>query len=302
MDESDSDAEPQRDRDQEDPEKYPVEGIFISIAEKHKIMALPELRREEFIADRAAKAERSRQNRLLRQLVNVQESEEKKQGLKKRSADTAELEDNHRKSARPRTRLDGTKVGETSAGIDSLRKARAEKSDRERRRAEDRERNKDRSSPISNRGRESRASSEDRRNDIRGKESPPREQPPAELRDFERVRAGRRQFAERCFDPGFEKALTGCYVRINMANDSNGQPVYRMALIKGRWPGSHSARGLLLTTPRLYIGQTLCYDRPRWTIRDRPVRCHCHRQVESGTAIHHVLGQPIHRGTKSHFH
>lgn len=238
MDESDSDAEPQRGDADQDEEKYPVDGIFISLAEKGEIMALPELRREEIMADRAAEVERNRQNRLLRQLVNVQESEEKKQSQmkKKRTADAADLEDSQRKSTRPRTRLDGTKVGEISAGIDSLRKARAEKSDRQRRREE--ERLKEKASPSVNRGRENRASSEEWLNERHSRtpeqEIQARELPPAELKDFERVRAGRRQFAERCFDPGFEQVLTGCYVRINMGTDQQtGQPQYRMAVIKG---------------------------------------------------------------------
>jgi len=61
-----------------------------------------------------------------------------------------------------------------------------------------------------------------------------RESRPADLRDVERIRLGRSRFAEVCFYPGFEEAITGCYVRINIGpNPENGQDIYRMAVIKG---------------------------------------------------------------------
>jgi RNA polymerase-associated protein RTF1 len=241
MDESDSGSEPQRGRNEDEEEKYRVDGIFISQAEKAEIMALPELKRETIIAERVAESERNRQNRLLRQLVNVQESEEKKaqQLKKKRSADAAELDDGQRKSTRPRTRLDGTKVGETSSGIDSLRRARAEKNDRQRRREEDRERQKDKISPTSKRHRDGESDDDEWYNQRVGKSRSPekeihaKELPEADLTDFQRLRVGRTRFAEKCFDPGFEEALTGCYVRVNTSDAKSGGSSYHMAIIKG---------------------------------------------------------------------
>ncbi|UKZ62171.1 uncharacterized protein TrAtP1_003428 [Trichoderma atroviride] len=233
MDESDSDAEPSRGAGRSagiagagGDDKYPVDGMFISEAEKAEIMAMREVEREQIIADRVSEIERQRQNRLLRQMVNNVEIEERKQVKKKRSADPAELEDGTRKAARTRTGK-----GSESA-IDSFRRARAEKQ----RRQEDRERRRDGLSP---RGRESREPEESDDDDFGQTHRSPekaasRELPPPELRDFERVRLGRNEFAQVCSTPGFEAAITGCYIRIALgAHPETGVEQYRLALIKG---------------------------------------------------------------------
>ncbi|PNP53109.1 hypothetical protein THARTR1_06319 [Trichoderma harzianum] len=215
MDESDSDTEPAHGASRSttapganDDDKYPVDGMFMSEAEKAEIMAM-----------------RERQNRLLRQMVNNVEIEERKQVKKKRSADT-ELEDGARRASRPKTGK-----GSESA-IDSLRRARAEKQ----RRQEDRERRRDGMSPH---GRESREpeESDDEFGQSRNRspeKAAARELPPPELRDFDRVRLGRNEFAQVCSTPGFESAITGCYIRIALgAHPETGIEQYRMALIKG---------------------------------------------------------------------
>ncbi|GKT60534.1 RNA polymerase II transcription elongation factor [Colletotrichum tofieldiae] len=234
MDESDSEAEPHRaghDDDEED--KYPVDGMFRSLAEKEQVMAMREVERESLLAERQAEIERHRQNRMLRQLVSKQENEEKKQKLKKRSADAADLEDASRKNSRPRT------DGKTSA-IDTLRRARAEKSDRARRREEDRQKGT-RSPHDDYRDQDSDEGGDweerDRRRHHKSRspddEIVARELPPPDIRDFERVRVGKSRFAEYCFNPGFETAMIGCYVRISIGPDpKTGQDEYRMARIQ----------------------------------------------------------------------
>ncbi|KAL7958710.1 hypothetical protein V8C34DRAFT_282053 [Trichoderma compactum] len=232
MDESDSDTEPAPGASRSttapganDDDKYPVDGMFMSEAEKAEIMAMREVEREQIIADRISEIERQRQNRLLRQMVNNVEIEERKQVRKKRSADT-ELEDGARRASRPKTGK-----GSESA-IDSLRRARAEKQ----RRQEDRERRRDGMSPH---GRESREpeESDDEFGQLRNRspeKAAARELPPPELRDFDRVRLGRNEFAQVCSTPGFESAITGCYIRIALgAHPETGIEQYRMALIKG---------------------------------------------------------------------
>ncbi|KJZ79670.1 hypothetical protein HIM_01139 [Hirsutella minnesotensis 3608] len=230
MDESDSDAEQPASRERapaggHGDDKYPVDGMFMSQAEKAEIMALREVEREQIIADRISEIERQRQNRLLRQMVTSVENEERKYVKKKRSADTAELEDGERKAARPRT----SKASETA--MDSLRRARAEKQ----RRKEDQERRKDDFSPR----RDSREPPSDDGNFERPRSRTPVDKeaskglPPAELRDYERVRLGRNEFAQVCFTPGFEAAITGCFIRISVgAHPETGIEQYRMAVIK----------------------------------------------------------------------
>ncbi|RAL59024.1 hypothetical protein DID88_009053 [Monilinia fructigena] len=139
MDESDSDSDGPSFRD--DADRYPLEGKFMNASDKANIMSMPEIEREQVLADRAQEIERDRQNRALRQLLNARDAENKKAD-KKRKAGAAELDENQRKTSRQRTKLGGGKVGEASTGIDSLKRARAEKNDRQRRRDEDKERHK----------------------------------------------------------------------------------------------------------------------------------------------------------------
>ncbi|KAF2964569.1 hypothetical protein GQX73_g8998 [Xylaria multiplex] len=219
--------------------KYPVEGIYASEAEKDEILAMPELEREQLIAKRQEEIDRERQNTLLRRLLQVNK-QESSQSARKRKAGTAELEDGQRKTSRQRTKIGGSKVGETSAGIASLRRARAEKSDRQRRREEDRERNKGKSSM-----RDSTQDDDDAHSDVEwasnygrklSKSATPekRDAPLADLRDFERVRLSRSRFAEVCFYPGFDAAITGCYCRVAVGpNRDTGETEYQMGIIKG---------------------------------------------------------------------
>ncbi|UNI15826.1 RNA polymerase-associated protein rtf1 [Purpureocillium takamizusanense] len=229
MDESDSDDEqPSRARAAAAPrggddDKYPVDGMFMSQTEKAEIMALREVEREQIIADRISEIERQRQNRLLRQMVTTAENEERKAVKKKRSADTAELEDDDRRSSRQRT----GKPAETA--MDSLRRARAEKQ----RRKEDHERRKDYSPRRDSREPES---DDDfgRRRSLTPEKELDKELPPPELKDYEKVRVGRNQFAQVCQTPGFEAAITGCYIRVAVGtHPETGIEQYRMALIKG---------------------------------------------------------------------
>ncbi|KAK7992895.1 RNA polymerase-associated protein [Apiospora saccharicola] len=242
MDESDSEAGSPAGNNNigldDEENKYPHEGMFASEQEKEDIMALREVERESILAERMQEIERQRQNRLLRQLVGDND----KKAAKKRKANDAELEDAQRKTSRQRTKIGGNKVGETSSGIESLRRARAEKNDRQRRLAEDRERNKDkhtsysRGSPDDDRDGDSDVEwSRDDRRRSRSHTPEQKEAPPAELRDIERVRLSRSRFGQICFFPGFEDAITGCFVRISIGPDSRDPRagnVYRMAVIK----------------------------------------------------------------------
>jgi RNA polymerase-associated protein RTF1 len=241
MDESDSDNEiatAQANGKMADDEgtSYPVDGIYASEAEKEEILAMPELEREQLLAKRQEEVDRQRQNTLLRALLKNREDDS--QSAKKRKAGAADLEDPSRKTSRQRTKVGGAKVGETSAGIESLRRARAEKSDRQRRREEDRERNKDKSIRFArdNSDRDADDDSDvDWSRDRHSKSRTPeiKDIPLADVKDLERVRLGRTRFAEVCFHPGFEESITGCFARIALGPDRNGVPDYRMAIIKG---------------------------------------------------------------------
>ena len=226
MDESDSDDEPPPRTavaDDDVDAKYPVDGTFMSQAEKAEVMAMREVEREQIIADRHAEIERMRQNRLLRQMVTNAENEERKQVKKKRSADTADLDDSP--ELKPSKRAG--KSGGAETAMDSLRRARAEKQ----RRKDDQSRRKDAYSPR----RDEESDGDFGRVQSRSPEPEMKSQPPPELRDFERVRLGRNEFAQVCYTPGFESAIIGCYIRIALGpHPETGIDQYRMAVIKGK--------------------------------------------------------------------
>ena len=258
MDESDSDSDAASvaGRDEDETAKYPIEGLFFSHAEKEEIMNMREIEREQILAERREENERIRQNRMLRQLVVNQDKD------KKRKASAAELEDGQRKTSRIRTKIGGTKVGETSSGIDSLRRAREERNSR----MQQRERENDRRKQHSPSYRRSPDRDDDGDSDIewagtKGRSRSPeiREIPLSDLRDIERVRVGRSRFAEVCFYPGFEDAITGCFVRVNIGPDPDnpGQDVYRMAVIKGELSPSP---GFRLLSAADYLPPFLLFD------------------------------------------
>jgi RNA polymerase-associated protein RTF1 len=240
----------------DDDDKYPYEGMFANAREKAEIMSMREVERESILAERAQEIERQRQNRLLRQLVSQGEHDKKQ--LKKRKAEDGDIEDGQRKTSRQRTKLGGSKVGETSAGIETLRRARAEKSDRQRRQAEDRERNRDKpahithSSPDRDDGGDSDVEwgRDSRKRASKSRTPEVREIPLADIRDIERIRLGRSRFAQICFFPGLEEAIAGCFARISIGPDpkvGDGLNQYRMAVIKRMLNLIHFYRGSRLT-------------------------------------------------------
>lgn len=300
MDESDSDAEPSRNRaaavDDDDDDKYPVEGMYVSQAEKAEIMAMREVEREQIIAERMMEIERQRQNRLLRQMISSVENEERTQGKKKRNADTAELEGGEGKASRQRTGDKGESQGESHRGsaMDSLRRARAEKA----RRREDHERRKDAYSP-----RDRDSDRQDSDDDFGHRRSPtpeadePRDQPPAELRDYDRVRLGRNEFAQVCFTPGFEHAITGCYIRIALGpHPETGIEQYRMALIKGAYRRGY-IRVSTDKTCRFHHQSAIRSQRTQWYVCDRSVRKGSPWKGDQRVPLHRCLERKVHRCT-----
>lgn len=298
MDESDSDAEPSRNRgaaaDDDDDDKYPVEGMYVSQAEKAEIMAMREVEREQIIAERMMEIERQRQNRLLRQMISSVENEERTQGKKKRNADTAELEGGEGKASRQRTGDKGESQGDShrTTAMDSLRRARAEKA----RRREDHERRKDAYSPRDrDSGREDSDDDFDHRRSPTPEADEPRDQPPAELRDYDRVRLGRNEFAQVCFTPGFEPAITGCYIRIALGpHPETGVEQYRMALIKGAFERGDIPNGADKMC-RFHNQPAICSQRTQWHVCDGPVYEGGPWQGSQGVSLHRCLKWKVHR-------
>jgi RNA polymerase-associated protein RTF1 len=139
MDESsDSDASADGRSAKDEESRYPVEGLFVSHAEKAEIMGMREVEREFILAERREEHERLRQNRMLRQWVINQDNEETKR--KKRKAGAADLDESQRKTTRVRS-----KTQLISPRFETLRKAREDRSNRAQQREQERDRRKDRS-------------------------------------------------------------------------------------------------------------------------------------------------------------
>ena len=237
MSESESETSPAGEVGDDSP-MFPVDGQFYSEKDKREIMALSEVQRESILAERAQLRERKLQDQHLRRLLQARGNAEAK-SEKKRKADPAELEDSpKRKSTRQKTTLGGRKVGDSSR-IEAYSRQREENKARvEQRRLEGEERRNrklqessplDRESDVDADG-DSEVEWDDRATSAQTKRS----EEPAQLVDFERVRVGRDNFAMVCFYPGFNEAITGCYVRVNIGIDkATGDSIYRVAQIRG---------------------------------------------------------------------
>lgn len=247
MDESDSDDEISRSKGIEDEGvMYPVDGLYRSEAEKAEVMAMRDLEREQIIAERQQEVGRLRQNRLLRQMV-VDSEKAAKKTKKKRSAD-ADLDDGSRKTR--------SRPGKGESAMELLRRSKAEKLKRK----EDHERRRDNFSP-------GRGYSDDEESDYeygrRRSRTPEKEEakdaPPAELKDYDRVRLGRNEFAQVCFTPGFEPSITGCFIRVALGpHPETGVEQYRMAMIKGKMTCLILYLLHLLTWRRIHNGTSIC--------------------------------------------
>lgn len=231
MDESDSESDSGTPTFGEG-DRYPLEGKYKDAADRAEILAMPEIKREELLAERASQTERDRQNRALRQLLMARDQEQKL----KRKHESEDMEEGSRKTNRQRTKVGGGRVGEQSSGIDSLKRARDEKADRQRRRQEDLERNGPRK--IDER------QSEDEQSDNDGFawDQPPKKDTyeskivstPADMADLEKIRIGRAFLSKNAFYPGWEDALKGAFVRLCIGTDKSGKvQVYRIAEILG---------------------------------------------------------------------
>ncbi|KAK2747941.1 hypothetical protein FQN57_001532 [Myotisia sp. PD_48] len=235
MSESESDTSPPPD-DNQGP-IFPHEKLFHSPEDRDKIMALPEIQREEILSERAQQVDRHNQDIALRRLLASREREEARASKKKRKVGSTDLEDRQRKSSRKKTTLGGRKFGERSDAIEAYKRQREERGKRDEQRRHDASSRKDKVNGSSSRADDDKDGSGE--SDVewdesrRRSDSLPKYDPPAELRDFQRVRIGRSNFAQVCFYPGFEKHITNCYTRVSIGpHPKTGQPEYRVSLIK----------------------------------------------------------------------
>ena len=210
---------------------FPVDNKFHSEEDKERILALPEVEREEILADRARELERKKQDLHLRQMYE-ERHDGGRIGSRKRQAEAAGLEGGERKSTRQRKNLGGRKVGEVSSSIEAYKEQRARRGERKAAPA-DRRRGR-RSSSASDVDAE--GESEVEWDSARGtQDTRSQYEEPADLAGCNRVHVGRLQFAKYCFHPTFEATVKDCYVRVALAPEKPDEPMtYRMAKIEGK--------------------------------------------------------------------
>ena len=233
MSESESDTSPDAVGDVDDKVQYPIEGKFASEKDRAEIMAMPELHREQKLADRAAEIERQKQDQTLRQLreARQQQASQIAEVFKKRKAAVADLDETPRKVTKAKV-----KANDNLDAYRRVRAEKAEKADQRRRDADNRKNDRQSPSPNGLSDADAEGESDVEWADSKSKKAPVvKDEPQSELRDFERVRVGRSNFARVCFYPGFEDAIKGCFCRVSIGPDkATGQNVYRMTQIKGK--------------------------------------------------------------------
>ena len=224
MGQSDSEGDAPGEISDDEAPLYPVEGQFESVADKARILGLPEIEREEILAERASHVTRRQQDLQLKRALAA--TREKARSHNKRKAND-DLDDGMRKSSKAKT--------EKRSALDDYKRAR-----------EQREAGKTRVDPRRD-PRDDRSASYASDRDADGESDEvewaepsseyKRDEPPADIRDFNRAHVGRSNFAKVCFYPNFENAVKGCFARVSVGPDrQTGQNVYRMAQIKGMSP------------------------------------------------------------------
>lgn len=246
---------------------FPHDKLYYSSKDKSEIMAMPEIQREQILSERAQQVDRHNQDIALRRLLASRERDEARQAKKnKRKASSASLDDVQRKSSRQKTTLGGRKVGEASGAIEAYKRQREQKGKRDELRRRDPVKDTSRAKEEGLTEDDADGESEAEWDDRDRSPSPPKDDPPAELRDLQRARVGRSNFAQVCFYPGFDDAISGCYVRVNVGpNRDTGSNEYRVCLIKSMLCELSMLECHWLTLSRIYRGTAVCYGGCQWT-------------------------------------
>lgn len=222
MQHSDSEAEDAGEQSDDEAPLYPIDGQFSSAADRAHILGLPEIEREQILADRAEEITRRQQDLQVKRALASNKGH-------KRKADT-DLDEGMRKSSKAKT--------EKRSALDDYKRAREQREAGKTRIDTRHERRDERSASF--------ASDRDADGESEVEWAEPsdlkRDEPPATLREFNYAHVGRSNFAKVCFYPNFENAVKGCFARVSIGLDrSTGQNLYRMAQIKGMFSPTHQA-------------------------------------------------------------
>ncbi|TKA68615.1 hypothetical protein B0A55_09209 [Friedmanniomyces simplex] len=222
MEESDGEVDAPSSPAHEDAPLFPLEGKYSSAQDREDLLAKPEIEREEILAERANLQLKRQQDLQLKKALAAAQAANKN----KRKAAAAELEDGGRRT-RP-------KAEKTKTALDDYKRARELKGTERGRQEAGKSRKDERSPSPAGSDRDADAESEVEWAVEPSSDHRHRDEPPAEMRNFERCRVGRTAFAKVCFFPGFEDAIMGCFARVSIGlNRETGQNSYRMVQVKG---------------------------------------------------------------------
>lgn len=249
MDQSDSESEADVTAPRADGVLYPLEGKYADEKDKARINALPQIQREQILAERAEALERKKFNEELARRANQTEREAQRLTERKRKAGSVELEDNQRKSSRQKTKPTST--------LEAYKREREQRGELRKRQNDRRDRNR-RSSSADKVASDVDAEGESEVDwdDTARQTAPAREEPPASLQDFERVKVSRALFQKVCFYPGFDAAMAGCFARVGTGQDAMRRTLYKMAVIKGKHPSDSGHASYRTRYAHLRSGRT----------------------------------------------
>ncbi|KAF2758533.1 hypothetical protein EJ05DRAFT_475836 [Pseudovirgaria hyperparasitica] len=199
---------------------YPLEGKYRDASDKAKILGLSEIQREQILADRAAEIEKQTQDKYLEQLFQQRD--------KKRNAEAAELDEIQRKTSRPKVKAHDP--------LESYKRSREQRGQELQRQRERKERRGRASRSPSSARPESEKDADGDSDEVEYAENrrvPPKEDPPADIKDVMHALIKRENFAKVCFWPDFEKALLDCFCRVSVGPGEHGANTYRIGQITG---------------------------------------------------------------------
>ncbi|OSX56775.1 hypothetical protein POSPLADRAFT_1062251 [Postia placenta MAD-698-R-SB12] len=229
-DDEDSDAEqPESEEEDAEANPYPLEGKYVDELDRQRLLELPEIEREDILAERQEEMQRIQDKRNLDQMLKAQSG---------RGDDTVSKAAKRQHAQRGATK-------EKTRKLDELKAKRRAKDEKKRTRGSSPKREMS-SSPVDMEmsdeeeedGQISKYEEQEEkerklydRYDKPKTDKDPEE--PATLEALERCRVSRDMIARYCMAPWFEEFLKGAWVRFLIGNEEDGQAVYRICEVTG---------------------------------------------------------------------
>ncbi|KAI0061235.1 hypothetical protein BV25DRAFT_1917187 [Artomyces pyxidatus] len=221
MDSASDGDEPESEEEDTTTNPYPLEGKYVDEADRHRLMELPEIEREEVLAQRLEEMQRIQDKRNLDQMLKAQ-----------KGGDGESVS----KAAKRQHAVRGA-TKEKSRKLDELKARRKAKDEKKRtRNSPKRDRS---SSPMEMEtddeededGQITRYEQEEEKERKLLKKANPEEEA-LTIDDLVRIQLTRDMIAKHCRAPWFEDYLKGAWVRYLIGQDPDGQPVYRACEIE----------------------------------------------------------------------